>query len=182
MIDSLEDAVVVASLVRDWDNGCVRVAVRESDSDSVNDHCSGVFENVSVFRTVPVSVSEIVCVKELVTSSDRSIVNVSEPFDKVTSNEYVHAMVLVQVMVYEYEVDTSKLLDSIAFLLPDSKKVSVFVSDSPSVEETLCVMSEVTVLVAVSLSVLVRVCSSVSLAVNEHRVHDSVMLSLNVSV
>ena len=70
MIDSLEDAVVVASLLRDWDNVSVYVLVRASDSDFVNDHCSGVFESVSVFSsvwlrdcvfwTVSVSVSDFV--------------------------------------------------------------------------------------------------------------------------
>ena len=59
MIDSLEDAVVVASLVRDWDNVCVYVAVRTSDSVFVNDHCSGVFEGVSVFPSVRVRVAHL---------------------------------------------------------------------------------------------------------------------------
>ena len=40
---------------------------------------------------------------------DRSFVNVSEPLVPVTSNEYVHAMVRVQVIVYVNDVDMSKV-------------------------------------------------------------------------
>ena len=52
VIDSLKDAVVVASLVCDCDNVFVCVAESTRDSDSVNDHCSGVFESVSEFSSV----------------------------------------------------------------------------------------------------------------------------------
>ena len=54
MIDSLEDPVVVASLVRDLDNVCVYVAVRASDSVFVNEF-SCEFEGVSDFPSVGLS-------------------------------------------------------------------------------------------------------------------------------
>ena len=51
VIDSLKDAVVVASLVCDCDNVCVTVEVRASDSDSVKE-ISCVSEGVSDFAAV----------------------------------------------------------------------------------------------------------------------------------
>ena len=114
-------------------------------------------ESDSVFWSVSSSVSESVCVNERETSSDRSFVKESErPFlDDVTPNEYVHAIVRVQVMVYVNDVDMSRVKDS---------------ND--------CVLSEVKVRVCVSWSfdtdrvwVLSGVNVLVSLSVNEHRVH-----------
>ena len=63
VIDSLKDAVVVAPLVCDCENVFVDVAEWMADSDSVNDHCSGVFETVSVNDLVEdaVVVAFLVC-------------------------------------------------------------------------------------------------------------------------
>ena len=58
-----------------------------------------------------VNSSESVCVRELVNSSEKSFVSVSEPFDRVPANEYVHAMVRVQVIVYVKDVDISKVFE-----------------------------------------------------------------------
>ena len=64
--------------------------------------------------------------------------------DDVTSNEYVHAIVRVQVMVYVNDVDMSRVFVSIQG--SDSTKDSVTVSDSSSVKDSnICVMSEVKV-------------------------------------
>ena len=76
----------------------------ESDSSSV-----GLPDRV--ISSVRVSVSESVCVNERVTSSDQSIVNDWVPFENVSSNEYVHAMVRVQVIVYVNDVDTSRVFE-----------------------------------------------------------------------
>ena len=78
-IVSLEDADVVASLVSDWDNVCVLSELHVLVQVSVNE-ISAVLEDVTdlssvrlrdrVMSSVRVSVSESVCVKVLVTSSD----------------------------------------------------------------------------------------------------------------
>ena len=73
--------------------------------------------------------------------------NVSDPpfpFDNVISNEYVHAMVRVQVIVYVKDFDNSIVSSRVMVFV--SVCVSVSVSSSHD-REKVCVLSELRVLV-----------------------------------
>ena len=108
--------------------------------------------------------SESVCVRERVNSSEKSFVSVSEPFDRVPANEYVHAMVRVQVIVYVNDVDMSRVF---VFMI-DFSCDPVFVSVSSSDRVSICVLSELNVFV--------------SPTVYEQRVQEGVTMTVSVLV